>query len=156
MNTALELQQRYLGQLPQAPKIDPGASPLVQFLQAHRIEAVSVFACLALIALVFELVRRHEIKEKYSLLWFATGVSLLLLTLKRSWLASLADSIGVYYPPTALFLVLSFFMIMILVHFSMVITRLLSQNQLLAQKLALLETEVEDLRESGSGDTGRS
>jgi hypothetical protein len=127
------------------------ASPVTRFLMTYRVEAVSILACLGLLLLVFELVRRRQIKEKYSLLWFATGVSLLVLTLKRDWLAALAATIGVYYPPTALFLVLSFFMILILVHFSMVLTRLLSQNNILAQQLALLEAELEELRQKGAG-----
>ncbi|MBI3556347.1 MAG: DUF2304 domain-containing protein [Deltaproteobacteria bacterium] len=84
----------------------------------------------------------HQIKEKYSFLWFITCISLLALTLKRAWLTHLAAALGVYYPPTALFLVLSFFMIVMLVHFSMVVSKLLTQNQKLAQKVALLEAEI--------------
>ena len=109
----------------------------------HVLIGTLTVACLGLIALVFELVRRHQIKEKYSFLWFLTGLSLMVLTLKRDWLAGLSRLLGVYYPPTALFLVLSFFMIVILVHFSMVLTKLLTQNQKLAQKVALLEAELE-------------
>jgi hypothetical protein len=119
---------------------------MIRFLSAHRIEVVAVAACLGLMLLVFELVRRHEIKEKYSFLWFLTGASLIMLAVKRDWLAGLSRLIGVYYPPSALFLVLSFFMIVMLVHFSMVISKLLTQNQKLAQKVALLEAEVESRR----------
>ncbi len=137
-----EAQQALLGQLGRGPTTDPSASALVQFLQSHRIELVAAVACLGLMALVFELVRRNQIKEKYSFLWFLTGASLLALTLKREWLGHLASALGVYYPPTALFLVLGFFMIVILVHYSMVLSKLLTQNQKLAQKIALLEAEV--------------
>ena len=108
-----------------------------------RIELVALAACLALGALVFELVRRGQIKEKYSLLWFVTATSLLALTVRRDWLHKLSNAIGVYYPPSALFLVLSFFTIVMLVHFSMVISRLITQNQKLALELALLKADVE-------------
>ena len=120
---------------------------MLRYLATHRIEVVAVLACLGLMGLVFELVRRKEIKEKYSFLWFLTGASLTVLSLKRDWLASLSSALGVYYPPTALFLVLNFFMIMMLVHFSIVITKLLTQNQKLAQKIALLEAEMDHRRE---------
>ena len=143
------IQQQLLGQTAPGPVVDASAPAFVQFLQAHRIEVVATLACVVLMGLVFELVRRDQIKEKYSFLWFITCMSLLALTLKRAWLTHLADALGVYYPPTALFLVLSFFMIVILVHFSMVVSKLLTQNQKLAQKIALLEAEVENQKAAG-------
>src|SRR4051812_45797235 len=116
----VQLQQLLLdGGGQTGPKINPAAPTWLQFIQAHRIELVALFACLGLMLLVFELVRRNQIKEKYSFLWFITGVSMIALTVKRDWLTKLASFIGVYYPPTALFLVLSFFVIVILVHYSM-------------------------------------
>lgn len=122
------------------------------FCQAHRIELVALIACFSLLGLVFELVRRRQIKEKYSFLWFVTGFSLLALTLRRDWLHSLSALVGVFYPPTALFLVLSFFVIVILIHFSMVLSKLLDQNQMLAQKVTLLEGELRMLRQSEPHD----
>jgi len=117
-----------------------------EFLSSHRIELVAFLACAGLMTFIFELVRRNAVKEKYSFLWFATGISLMLLTLKRDWLTSLSKLLGIYYPPSALFLVLSLFMILILIHYSIVLTKLLSQNQKLAQKVALLETEINQMR----------
>ncbi len=119
---------------------------MIEYLATHRIETVSFVACVGLIAIVFELVRRKKIKEKYSFLWFVTGFSLLTLTFKRDWLTSLSNLIGVFYPPSALFLVLSFFVILTLIHYSIVISDLLTQNQKLAQKTALLESALEDLK----------
>jgi hypothetical protein len=128
--------------------IDPAATGFMRFVQGHRIEAVAMLACITLMVLVFELVRRRQIKERYSFLWFVTCASLLLLTLKREWLHQLAALLGIYYPPTALFLVLNFFIIVILVHFSIVLSRLMTQNQTLAQKVALLEAELASLHDS--------
>jgi hypothetical protein len=111
-------------------------------VQPHRVETVSLVACIGLIVLIFELVRRHRIKEKYSLLWFVTGFSLLALALNRQWLEKLSTALGIFYPPTALLLVLSFFTIVILIHFSIVISSLIDRNQKLAQKIALLEAQT--------------
>lgn len=103
---------------------------------------LSLIACSGLIILIFELVRRRKILEKYSFLWLLTGLSLLVLTIKRNWLEQFSIWIGVFYPPSALFLVLIFFMILILIHYSMVLTKLLIQNQKLAQKIAILEAKL--------------
>lgn len=145
----LELQKIFLNANAQ-PVVDATAPRWMQFFQSHRVEFFAFAACFILMVLVFELVRRREIKEKYSFLWFLTGSCLIVLTIKRDWLTVLSNFVGVYYPPTALFLVLGFFVIVILVHFSMVLSKLLTQNQRLAQKIALLETEVHLLKEEES------
>jgi hypothetical protein len=112
----------------------------------HRVEIVALGACFALIGAIFELVRRKKIKERYSLLWFFTGASMLVLTLKRDWLESFSSMVGIYYAPSSLFLLLSGFMILILIHYSTVLSQLLSQNQKLGQKVALLETELDEIK----------
>jgi hypothetical protein len=99
---------------------------------------------------IFELVRRKRIKERYSLLWFFTGLCMLTLTLKRDWLEQFSSMVGIYYAPSSLFLLLSGFMILILIHYSTVLSQLLSQNQKLGQKLALLETELDELKNKNS------
>ncbi len=114
-----------------------------------RIEIWAVLGCVVLFAALFELVRRHRMKERYSFLWFTTAIVLLTLTIKRDWLEHLARMLGVYYAPTALFLILVFFMLLILVHFSTVISKLLTQNQVLSQKLGILEARVRDVEKPG-------
>jgi hypothetical protein len=114
----------------------------------HRIEILALVGGAGLIGIIFELVRRRKIKERYSLLWFCTGLTVLGLALNRNGLERFSALIGVYYAPSSIFLVLSGFMILILIHFSTVISQLLSQNQQLGQKLALLEAEFESLTRS--------
>ena len=97
--------------------------------------------------LVLELVRRRRLREEYALLWLATGVALLLLSLSRPLLDELASLTGIYYPPSALFLVALLFVLAILMHFSIVITRLTQENRELARQIALLRHE----QERGSG-----
>ena len=108
-----------------------------------RVEFWAIFGCVVLFVMLFELVRRNRLKERYSLLWFLTALVLLTLALKRDWLEQLAALAGIYYAPTALFLVLIFFLIVILVHFSTVISKLLGDTQTLTQKIALLEAKIE-------------
>jgi hypothetical protein len=122
----------------------------------HRVEAVALIACFSLMATIFELVRRKKIKERYSLLWFFTGISMLVLTLKRDWLEKFSSMVGIYYAPSSLFLLLSGFMILILIHYSTVLSQLLSQNQKLGQRLALLEAEVRELQHKNSTNTSAS
>ena len=107
-------------------------------------------ASLALIAVVFELIRSRRLRERYALLWLATGTVLLALSAWREGLNTLAGWAGVRdYPPAILFAVGLFFVIVVLLHCSTVLSKLTDQNVVLAQRVALLEAEVADSR-SGS------
>lgn len=117
-----------------------------------RIEFWAIFGCVLLLVALIELVRRHRLKERYSFLWFTTAGVLLVFTLRRDWLEDLARIVGVYYPPTALFLMLVFFMLLILVHFSTVISGLLTDKQTLSQQLGILEARVKALEVATPGE----
>jgi hypothetical protein len=112
-----------------------------------RVEVFSILGCVVLLFSLLELLRRRRLKERYSVLWFVTSFVLLVFTLRRQWLEDLSTLLGVYYPPTALFLILVFFMLIILIHFSTVISELLNDKQILTQSLAILETRVRELEE---------
>jgi ABC-type uncharacterized transport system YnjBCD permease subunit len=110
--------------------------------------AVSIagaFASFALVLVVLDLIRRHRLRERYALLWLATGIVLGALSLWRGGLNTIARWVGVRgYPPAVLFAVAILFIIAVLLHYSTVISRLSDQNVLLAQKLALLEQDVHE------------
>jgi hypothetical protein len=98
---------------------------------------VSVFAVVASIVLLFvvlELIRTRRLQERYALLWLLTG------------------TVGISYPPSALFVLGSLFILVVLLHYSTVISRLSDQNTVLAQKLALLESRFDDESSKVEGD----
>ena len=97
---------------------------------------------------VIELVRRRRLKEEYSLLWLATAVILIILSLSRPALDLLASAVGIIYPPSALFLVAMVFVLFILLHYSIVLTRLTQENKENAQQLALLRFQMEQMQKA--------
>ena len=110
--------------------------------------AVSIaggLACLALVLVVLDLIRRHHLRERYALLWLVTGLVLGALSVWRDGLNTIAGWLGVRsYPPAVLFAVGLLFVILVLLHYSTVISRLADQNTILAQRLALLESRIAD------------
>lgn len=95
--------------------------------------------------LVVELIRRGRLKERYSLLWlFASGV-LLVLSSSRNILEYISNRVGIYYPPSFLFLLAFLFLLLITLHFSVTISGLSEKNKRLAQELALLRQEMREL-----------
>jgi hypothetical protein len=110
-----------------------------------RIQIVAVAVTGGLFFLVFELVRRRRLMERYALLWlFATAV-LLGLAVWRGLLEVVANTVGIAYAPSALFAVAFGFVLALLLHFSLVISRLADQNKVLAQKLGMLQERVATL-----------
>ena len=107
-----------------------------------RTMLVGVLGSLAALVFILELVRRRRLREEYSLLWLATALVLLLLSISRPLLDVLAQAVGIFYPPSALFLVALLFVLALLMHFSMVITRLTQENKETAQQIALLRYEL--------------
>jgi hypothetical protein len=78
------------------------------------------------------------------LLWLATGIVLSVLCAWRDGLNTIASWVGIRsYPPAVLFAVGILFILAVLLHYSTVISRLSDQNVVLAQKLALLQQQLE-------------
>ena len=93
--------------------------------------------------------------ERYALLWlFATAV-LLGLAVWRGLLERVAGTVGIAYAPSALFAVAFGFVLALLLHFSLVISRLADQNKVLAQKLGMLQERVADARGRGGDGAER-
>jgi hypothetical protein len=118
-----------------------------------RLQIVSIGATLALFLLVFELVRRRRLMERYALLWLFSTVVLLGLALWKHLLEQVASAIGIFYAPSALFVVAFGFILAILLHFSLVISRLSDQTKVLAQRVGLLQQRL-DLVEGRAADSG--
>ena len=116
-----------------------------------RVSIAATIASLLLILVVLELIRSRRLRERYALLWLATGGVLLILSAWREALDTIAGWVGVTgYPPAVLFAVGILFILVVLLHYSTVISKLADQNVILAQRLALLEQRVDSPR-SGSG-----
>jgi hypothetical protein len=111
-----------------------------------RISLVAAVAALLLLFVVFELIRSRRLQERYALLWLLTGLVLLVLALWRGALGLLADAVGIAYPPSALFVLAAVFILLLLLHYSTVISKLSDQNRILAQRLALLENQLRGKR----------
>ena len=112
-----------------------------------RIQIFTVLVAFVLLLVIFHLIRKNKLLEQYSLLWIASAVLLIVLGLWRNLQTKMSNLIGIYYPPSALFLIAIICGMVIALHFSVVISNLKSQNNLLAQEVALLKQQVEKLNQ---------
>src|SRR6266581_6964018 len=111
------------------------------------VSIASAVASFLLLVVVFELIRSRRLRERYALLWLLTGGVLLALSVWRDGLNTIAEWVGVKsYPPAILGAVGALFILVVLLHYSTVISRLSDQNTILAQRLALLEQQLREAR----------
>jgi hypothetical protein len=115
-------------------------------MDVSRLQLLAILVTAGLFVLVFELVRRRRLLERYALLWLFASITLLGLSIWRGLLEDLATAVGIFYAPSALFAVAFGFVLILLLHFSLVISRLAEQTKVLAQRIGMLQHEVAELQ----------
>ncbi len=101
----------------------------------------AVFASVATLLVIVELVRRRKLREEYSLLWIATSIAMLVLSSWYGLIERITRLIGAVTVTTTLFLFGLLFLLLISVHFTTVLSRLTVQVRRLTQELAILQAQ---------------
>jgi hypothetical protein len=112
--------------------------PLAAETLGDRAQAVAIIGSALLFVFVLELLRRRRLGEPYAILWLLASVVLLVLSVWNDLLAEVADAVGIATPANALFAVAFGFILVLLLSFSVVISRLSRENKILAQEVARL------------------
>jgi hypothetical protein len=115
-----------------------------------RIQIVAIVGALALLVVVLEMVRRRRLLERYALLWLFSALVILGLAVWRGALEEVAHAVGIYSPPNALFFIALGFILVLLLHFSAAVSRLADQSRVLAQRQAIVEQQVRELRQQSA------
>jgi hypothetical protein len=118
-----------------------------------QVQVAAIAGSLAVMAVVFQLIRRRRLREEYAILWFLGSLGLITVSLWRDSLDWAARALGVAYPPSVLLLAAIGLGFMVAIHFSISLTRLAEQNKRIAQELALLRRRVEAAAGRGPADS---
>ncbi len=110
-------------------------------------------ASIILLLAVLELVRRRRLREKYALLWILTAIVLLILSLWRGLVDSIAIALGISYGPLITIAVGALFVLVVLLHYSTVISALTDRTAVLAQEVAMLEERLRELEAKQRDDS---
>lgn len=108
----------------------------------NRIQYIAIICSIALLIFIFELTRRKKIRDQYSLLWLFFSIIFVVLSIWRHGLDAFAKLVGIDYAPSALFLLLVLAIFLILIQFSVIISRLTEENKKLSQEIGLLKLEM--------------
>lgn len=102
-------------------------------------QLASVAFAVVVFALVFEMVRRRYLRERYAILWLAAALALTVLAVWTQLLSTLSHAVGIATPSNAFFVIAFAFLLLLLLHLTAVVSRLGDETRVLAQRVALLE-----------------
>jgi hypothetical protein len=127
----------------------------------HLIDVVSVAGAVGLLGTVVFLTSTARLKPRYALLWLVACVAILAVPLlrypdpsdpegvrvRRVLIDDLGELFGVAYKPALLFLAADVVLMTLLLHLSVVVSRLTERTRRLAEELAVVRGEVQERRE---------
>jgi len=123
------------------------SEPVVRLTSQARI--VAAVLAIAFMAMILELIRRHRLQERYSVIWFVAGIAMLAGAAFPDLLRVIANALGVRDVTIALFSLLFLLLLGLALSFSVILSRQAEQITRLAQEQAL-----ESAREDGAGSDG--
>ena len=110
-----------------------------------KIGILAVIFSLGLLIFILFLIRTKRLSVKYSILWLATCIVIMGLSCSPYILNSIAPIIGIQYPPSLLFLATFLFLLIIVLHFSVVISTIFDTMKGLIQKVSIMNYKLEEL-----------
>ena len=106
---------------------------------------------LSFMVFVLDLVKKKALKEKYAFLWLITGSVITVFAVLNKLLFWLISLLGIQLPINGVLFLGLFFIAIISIHFSVVISNLSEQNKKIAKKLAILEIQHKDVEKEDKG-----
>jgi len=108
-----------------------------------KIQIISIVASLTIFFVVVNLVRRRKLKTEYSLIWLLVSVTFIVFSFWRDGIDWLARLFGIAYAPSVLFIILLVGVILLLIEFSIIISKQSERIKVLVQEIGLLRLEIQ-------------
>jgi len=113
----------------------------------NRIQIIAIAGSVSLLIFIIILIRQHRLKEEYSILWLFFTSVFILFSIWRNGLAWIADILGIAYPPAALFMILIMALFIIMIEFSLIISKQSFWIKSIGQDIGLMKQELNEMRE---------
>ncbi|MDD8012013.1 MAG: DUF2304 domain-containing protein [Acidobacteriota bacterium] len=116
-------------------------------IEPSRIQVLAIIGSILFLLFVIELIRKRKIQDAYGLLWIFFGVVFIVFSVWRQGLEVIARLLGIFYTPAAFLLILIMAIFLILIQYSLVISRLSENGKTLNQQIGILRLEQKELRD---------
>lgn len=106
-----------------------------------KIQIIAISISLLFLIFIIRLIIKGKLREEYSIVWIVCTMVLIVFSFWRDGLELMATILGVYDAPNLVFTGAIFAIFIYLLHLSIVVSKMHSQNKQLAQEMALLKEE---------------
>jgi hypothetical protein len=113
----------------------------------NRIQILAIIGSISLLIFIIILIRQHRLKEEYSLLWLFFTIFFIIFSVWRNGLEWISDLMGIAYSPAALFLILIMALFVIMIEFSLIISKQSERIKSIGQNIGLMKQEISELHE---------
>lgn len=103
------------------------------------------------LVVLFEMMRRHRLREKYAVFWGLIAVATLVVAVFPVLLYKAASLVGVAVPANLLFFVASMLLLVVSVQHSHELGRLEERSRTLAEEVALLRLDLDSRHDGEPG-----
>jgi hypothetical protein len=124
--------------------------PSVRLTSQTRI--IAAILAVVFMLMILELIRRDRLQERYSIVWFVAGLSMLAGAAFPGLLSVIADVMGVRDTTIALFSLVLLFLLGLALNFSVLMSRQAAQITRLAQERAIEQAREQAAKRKGSRD----
>jgi len=110
------------------------------------LDAMTILSIVLMLVILYS-VRRSHIRVEYSVSWLAAAIILLVLSRSPAAFNWIAQELGLTYPPLALMILVFCVFLVVIYRFSVVISDLKDANIAMAQRLAIVEFQLQNRNE---------
>lgn len=108
-------------------------------------QIIGILSAMLILGVVLNLVRRRRLREEYSWLWLLASVFYLILSIEPDWVTAIGNFLGIQNTVTFLLFMALIFIVLILINYSVNLSKLNNQMKDIAQHIALLGGEHNNL-----------
>lgn len=112
------------------------------------IAVLGVLFALAVLGVIFTLLLRRQLREKYAIMWLLIGIAILILAIFPNLLVALSELLNVEVPSNLIFALALVLLVGVALHLSWELSQAEDEVRRVAEEVTLLRADVEQLRES--------
>lgn len=111
---------------------------------------MGLIVVVAILIYVFEMLRTQKLREKYAILWIIIGIGTLILCVFPQLLDRASSLLGIQVPANLLFIMTLILLVGVCLHLSHEQSQAEDEVRILAEEVAILRSDLQDLRGLGA------
>lgn len=111
-----------------------------------NVRITALLAAVLILLVMFYLLRRRQLREKYAVLWIFLGACAIVVALAPDLLVQTSELLGFGLPVNFFFCLVGAILLFISMQFSLELGRLGERSRRLAEQVAFNELEISELR----------